>query len=98
MTFQGHPVRQAVLNGETIEYVADQLVVKLKAGFANDSRAQRAVIACLPKHSSFEQAFTRGGRAVFHLPEGTDPLDIAERLSVREDVEFAEPNYLHSGA
>lgn len=96
MTFQGHPVRRTVLNGETIEYVADQLVVKLKPNFANDARAQHAVLECLPKHSRFEK-LSRGGPAIVQLPEGADPLDMAERLSICEDVEFAEPNFLHSG-
>jgi len=95
--FQGHPVKQAIYNGEPVEYVADQLVVKLKNHLANDPRIQRLVFDSLPPHSTFEQGFNRGGHAVIHLPEGVDPLHVAENLSRRDEVEFAEPSFLHTG-
>jgi hypothetical protein len=97
MTLQGRPVRRAVHHGETVEYIADQLLVKLKTGFANDAKVRRALLESLPERSSLEQAYSQRGRAVFHLPEDCDPLEVAERLSLREEVEFAQPNFLHSG-
>ena len=95
--FQGHPVRRGIYNGEAVEYVGDTVVVKLKKHVANDPRAHRGVLESLPQQSTFDQGFNPGGRAIIHLPEGADPMVVAKRLASREDVEFAEPAFLHSG-
>ncbi|MGA2736571.1 MAG: hypothetical protein ABSG65_03870 [Bryobacteraceae bacterium] len=95
--FQGHPVRRAIYNGEAVEYIGDTVVVKLKKQAANDPRAHRGVLESLPHQSTLERGFNTGGRATIRLPEGADPMVVAKRLASREDVEFAEPAFLHSG-
>jgi hypothetical protein len=80
-----------------VEYIPDQVVVKLKSALANDPHAQHAVMDNLPEKSEFEQHFNNKGRAIIHLPETADPLEVAQQLSEIDEVEFAEPNFLHFG-
>lgn len=96
--FQDRPVKSGICNGHAVTYVSNQLIVKLKSYASQSPDAHRLVLAALPKKSTLEEGFNSRGRALVRLPDGFDPLEMAQRLASIEEIEFAEPNFVHSGA
>ncbi|HEV8132727.1 MAG TPA: hypothetical protein VGQ81_15890 [Acidobacteriota bacterium] len=98
LSFRGRPVRESKRNGRKVRYVADQLVVKLKSRFLNDSKAQRKVVEVLPRKSNLARGFDETGMAIINLPKSADLFQVARKLEKQDEVQFAEPNFVDSGS
>jgi len=94
--FQGKPVGQMNYRGQSVRYVANQLVVGLQRELAQDSDSRESVLSTLPLGSVLKADFDRLGIAIVDLPEGSNILEIARQLEQLDAVAFAEPNLLDS--
>ncbi|MFN7934508.1 MAG: hypothetical protein U0R19_14345 [Bryobacteraceae bacterium] len=90
-------VREGTLKGAKAEYLADQLVVKLKGSWVKDTGAMEKVLERLPEGTRVESPFNRMGIGVFRLPEGADSLSVASELQQQEAdwVDYAQAGVLH---
>ncbi len=76
--------------------VADQVVVKLKRGIADDPRARQSVMSCLPREARLRGNFDDYGLGLIELPSGSSVDDAVRKLTDCKVVEFAEPNFIES--
>ena len=79
------------LDALTHEYVPDEVIVKFSEGTVPSSVQQRAV-AALGAQAVEYPSFT--DVAVLKLEPGADPEVVAQELSARPDVEYAQASYL----
>ncbi|MBS1826026.1 MAG: hypothetical protein JST93_11945 [Acidobacteria bacterium] len=95
--FGDHIVREGLIKGAKAEYLADQLVVKLKGSWVKDTGARQKVMDRLPEGTRVESSFNRMGIGVFRLPEGADSLRVASELQEQEAefVDYAQAGVLH---
>ena len=71
------------------KYVADQIVVKFKAGTSSEAEAQ------LNEAMGTTVVYTSpGGYKVLKIPEGKTVLEMVEAYSKQPIVEYAEPSYI----
>jgi hypothetical protein len=79
-------------------HVENQLIVKLKREFAVNQVARQQVIESLPEKSTVGRGFDDQGFAIINLPEGADPSAVAQEIGNHQAIEYAEPNFIDSGA
>jgi fervidolysin-like protein len=79
-------------------YSSNKLIVRLKSEHRRDSGALSEVLSWLPQDARCESEFDELGIAVITLPDGADPVQIAREIEQHEIVEYAEPEFLDSGA
>jgi hypothetical protein len=79
-------------------YLSNKLIVRLKPEHRRDSGALSEVLSWLPHEARYETQFDELGIAVITLPDGADPVEIAREIEQHEIVEYAEPEFLDSGA
>lgn len=94
----GHIVKEMLREGSPVQYLVDQVVVKLAPKYSRDKKAQELVLGLLPAGSRAETPFNRTGICVFNLPPETDSAEVAEKLQQHEQVEFAQPSIVHEGS
>jgi hypothetical protein len=93
----GKRARSLDQQDQSPRHVANQLIVKLKRGFAINQAARRQVIESLPEESTMVRGFDELGLAVFELPKEADLSAVARVIGTHQVVDYAEPNFIDSG-
>jgi hypothetical protein len=83
-------------HGSEVDYVANELIVRLKREVSHDPKARESVVQALPPRSMLLADFDDLGIAVIELPEGSNILDVARALNEHDLVASAEPTLIES--
>ena len=97
----GRETVQGTWEGESVEYLANRVIVKFKAG-REDAAGISSIAANLVEEVDETAAIVRPPgatrRAVVAVTPGADVAELAAKLSARPDVEYAEPDILDHAA
>lgn len=87
--------------GKPIRYFKDRMIVKFnpipEMSAATLENLSNRVLAAIPQAALVRQSEKRG-RAVFAVAPSTDVLRVAQELSQRDDIEYAEPDVVDAEA
>ncbi len=97
----GRNVREGKWKGKDVRYRTNRIIVKFKP-ISPDSEATiesvtEAVLRAIPKGAVLRLPRATG-RALFSVDPSADIPSLAEELSKRDDLEYAEPDVVDSEA
>ena len=92
--FKGKNIRTAIWKKREVDFIENEIVIKVAAGVDKESAAMEKIFSGKLKGAELIRPFDRFGMAVMQVKEGGDVIELCKGLNEIKEVEYAEPNLI----